>query len=583
MIEDRDGWDGWTSDALQDRIAAARGLQSVLGTTGVPAEHPFWSSTKTALVPRDRDRLGHLYETIEEHLGSCRQSLRTLSELLHLEEPERLRDGRRLVAGAERAAQMPDLRGVAVEDPAWSSEIDRLDRVLEQGRQYRSLHDDFDPQLLPEAWTRDVLALRSALVQFGERWWRFLAPDYRKAIRELRALSASKLPKAFEDRLSLVEGIRQSQQLEGAFEEETPLFGKLFGERWRSGGSDWPALGEASTWLRRAHADVTAGELPADFLAVTGAGAAAEDIRAARSRAEGELTRLTELLSELEDLARAAPGNRMASPGRRPRPGVRRPRPAARDLAEEARHPPRHRPVQPFRRRAAGRGALRAGRPRRPLDRRRRAPRRSPGLRVAQRADRTGVDRAAGARPLRRAEPRRGGARVPTAGPPARPGQPRPGRVRPLGSAPGAERVREARRPAPRDGKAAATQADPQAYGRSRRCDPPDQAGVHDEPALGRQLPAAGRPDLRPRDLRRGQPGAAGRRVRGDPPGRQAVVVGDSKQLPPTPFFESSSTTRTRTSRGPSRGTWRASWGCSRPRASRTACSAGTTAAGTTR
>ncbi len=302
MIEDRDEWDEWTAPAFQDRTAAATELQSVLETTSVPADHRFWSSTKSALVPRDRDRLGRLYETTEEHLGSCRQSLRSLSERLHLAEPESLGDARRLLAAAERAARMPDLRGVAVGDSAWTSEIDRLDRVLDQGRQYRSLHEDFDPQLLPEAWTRDVLALRGALVQFGERWWRFLAPDYRQAIRELRALSASKLPKAFEDRLSLVEGIRQSQQLESAFDEETPLFARLFGERWRSGGSDWAALDEASTWLRQAHADVAAGELPAAFLAVTEADASPEDIREARARAESEVTRLSELLSELEEL-----------------------------------------------------------------------------------------------------------------------------------------------------------------------------------------------------------------------------------------------------------------------------------------
>lgn len=302
MIEDRQGWSGWTHDEFRDRIAVVTELEAVLQTTGVPADHPFWSSTRMALVPRDRDHLGHLYETIEEHLGSCRQSLRSLSERLHLAEPESLGDGRRLLAGAERAAQMPDLRGVAVGDPAWSSEIDQVNTVLEQGRRYRSLHDELDPQLLPEAWARDVLALRGALVQFGERWWRILAPEYRRAIRELRALSASKLPKAFEDRLSLVEGIRRSQQLEYAFEEDTPLLGRLFGERWRNGGSDWTALDEASTWLRRTHSDMATGNLPVDFLAVTEANALPEEIRRARSRAEAELVRLTELLDELEDL-----------------------------------------------------------------------------------------------------------------------------------------------------------------------------------------------------------------------------------------------------------------------------------------
>ena len=116
--------------------------------------------------------------------------------------------------------------------------------------------------------------------------------------------------------------------------------------------------------------------------------------------------------------------------------------------------------------------------------------------------------------------------------------QPRPARARALAAAAPARGGRPARRPAPRVREEVAAPARAAAAGPRGQRRPGDQAGVPDEPALGRRRtsrPGASQFDLvvfdeasqvRPVD-------ALGRVLRG----RQAVVVGDSRQLPPTPLL----------------------------------------------
>ena len=120
--------------------------------------------------------------------------------------------------------------------------------------------------------------------------------------------------------------------------------------------------------------------------------------------------------------------------------------------------------------------------------------------------------------------------------------------------------------PAPRAHEAA-QHADPPAVRAHPERPEPAQAVHADEPALGRAVPRAGLPRVRPRRVRRGVADPAvgrGRRHRA----RRASWSwsGDSKQLPPTTFFQRSRGRRRARRRGRPRRRWRASSTSASPR-----------------
>jgi hypothetical protein len=299
LLEDRTGWVDWTAAEFRRRIGHLRELETLLETLGIPAEHPFWNSRRTTYIQRDRDRLLQLCDRLGAALGEARKDLVALAELLELEPPGAFPGARRLLAAAERLIRMPGVDGMAVGDPAWLEEGERLGQLVDHGLRHRELREEYDDRLLPEAWERDVLALRTALVRFGDRWWRFLAPDFRRAIAELRMLSSGPLPKAIGERLSLVDTIRESQRLERTLDEERTLLGRLFGDHWRGVRSDWDRLSDARQWLREVHEDMDAGVLPRDFLSCISAEVDSGRLHGVMERSRGHLARLEELLDEV--------------------------------------------------------------------------------------------------------------------------------------------------------------------------------------------------------------------------------------------------------------------------------------------
>jgi len=300
ILEDRTGWADWTATEFRERSRTLKELETLIETTGVLEEHPFWSSCRTTFLPRDREQFLQLSDELERRLESGLQSFEDLAGILNLQVPTSFPEARQLITAAELRSRMPGLDSLAVSDSAWRAEAELLGQVVQKGLRYRRLREKHDATLLPESWERDVLALRAALKQFGNRWWRFLAPEYRRAIRELCTLSRVKLPKGREKRLALVDAIRESQQLERFFEEQGGLLARLFGSHWRGPDSDWNRLHEASEWLRDAHEEVQSGLLPTDFLACTAVGPDSEELTAATDQAKGQLEQIEELLGELE-------------------------------------------------------------------------------------------------------------------------------------------------------------------------------------------------------------------------------------------------------------------------------------------
>lgn len=309
ILKQTTGWADWTGAEFRERAALLKEVELLLERIGVPIEHSFWSSCRGAFLPRDRDRLSQLSDDLKRELSKVRKSLCTLAAALDLQPPSSFPEATRLLTAAQWAAKRPKLDGIAVGDSSWHEERERLGELIGSGLRYRALHDQFDAKLLPEAWSRDVLALRSALVQFGNRWWRFLAPEFRRAIRELRNLSQLPVPKKVEKRLSLVDAIRESQQLERGFAEENELLQRLFGDHWQGPCSDWHLLSEAFAWLRDVHEGIRSSDLPTDFLSCTTVTPDSMQLHEAAREAEGDLNRLAELLGEVESFLELYRGN----------------------------------------------------------------------------------------------------------------------------------------------------------------------------------------------------------------------------------------------------------------------------------
>jgi very-short-patch-repair endonuclease len=171
-----------------------------------------------------------------------------------------------------------------------------------------AMKSKFGNLVIEQAWEQDLLSTRQQLVTTGEKWWRFLSGAYRAEKARLQGVCRSELPKSNSKCLELVDGILEYQQHKKAFDEHAGLGDVLFGAQWLQQDSDWDVLSRLSEWIFTLYDDLGRGAVPAgivDFLAghpdATGLGEAVVQIEKFIANLKDSFAKLNALIS-LDDV-----------------------------------------------------------------------------------------------------------------------------------------------------------------------------------------------------------------------------------------------------------------------------------------
>ncbi|GAC1314698.1 MAG: hypothetical protein NVSMB24_39610 [Mucilaginibacter sp.] len=110
---------------------------------------------------------------------------------------------------------------------------------------YRTYKDTF----VAEAWSQEILEIRRNLVTYGDKWYKGLNSGYRKSKQQLAALLKITLPKNPGEKLKLVDAISEARRLENYLQQYDSFAANLFGSRWLKQRSDWRSLQAATAYL----------------------------------------------------------------------------------------------------------------------------------------------------------------------------------------------------------------------------------------------------------------------------------------------------------------------------------------------
>ena len=242
------------------------GLDRYLAEAGPPSSNPFQSSGLTELLPSQRPTLERSLKQAHSLTAQLIRGGAALAESMGLETPRTRKDVQVLCRAATRALQAPHLQGVHITAGEWQSQRDSLNRLIEAGRQLKLLHARFDSWLIDDAWTQDLLEVRQVYITLGKKWWRVLSGRFRRARARLQGLLRKPVPKGGEEALVIVDGVLDSQKHRTVYDEFAALGQMLFGVQWKRDQSDWDALAELTEWIGALYHDVGAGLIPSGIV-----------------------------------------------------------------------------------------------------------------------------------------------------------------------------------------------------------------------------------------------------------------------------------------------------------------------------
>lgn len=257
----------WSYAEQQKRLELVEELVLHLEEMGRPDLSVFWGSERTFFSPIEQSSANDALQLAGSHLNALQLAATALSERLMLTQPATLADVDVVCRAARRAAEAPRLEGVQLSTGEWQSRRDVIRELLEAGENMTACRAKHDGQLIDAAWEQDLLEVRQSLVAYGEKWWRVLSGRFRAARSRLQGLARETLPKTNGGMLELVDSVLTYQQNKKVYDQYEALGSALFGAQWQRQKTDWAVLERLSAWVIKLHDDLGNGQIPQGIIA----------------------------------------------------------------------------------------------------------------------------------------------------------------------------------------------------------------------------------------------------------------------------------------------------------------------------
>lgn len=291
----------WDGDAFTNACANVRELVEHLEAMGIPARSPFAQSTLEHISPIEQNEVVTCLTKALASLGDCRKLGDTLSEKIGLDGPENLAAMSAICRAGERVLNAPALEGVQLTAADWKHRSEQVEALIQAGEEMTVLQDKRREQLIEQAWQANLLSVRQAWATTGRHWWRFIFPSFHRARRTLQGLMKDELPASAEVCVALIDDILKYQALCKPYAEHESLGASLLGIQWKGLHSDWSSLKELSAYVVGLHKEVGEGTVPEGLLKFLESGGnlgGCEEQLETLERAAGELQELIDAVSQ---------------------------------------------------------------------------------------------------------------------------------------------------------------------------------------------------------------------------------------------------------------------------------------------
>lgn len=270
-------------DRAVPRLAA---LEARLKTVGIPVEHPFWRAEITYLDPALRLDLEQDLTAAIAALETARSDWTTAANLLCVDVEPTLDRIQVLKRCAERAEAAPELNGVELKAATWHAEASAVREAIAALQTHLRIRAALTAQVRPEIWDADLGAIVVAYQDWSPRWYRFVSGTYRGARNTLRGWLSEGAPTDPQGQLALVEQVRQAQTADARLRELDDTMQRLFGAQWAGVESDPAVLQVLLDWVLSLRQDVEQGTIPGGLLDFFAGKTPMPEVMAAVTRAE---------------------------------------------------------------------------------------------------------------------------------------------------------------------------------------------------------------------------------------------------------------------------------------------------------
>lgn len=294
---------GWTKGQLARIEPVIRALQSRVKEIGRPSDHPFFGCGISYLDPATKLDLTEGFAETIGALTKARASVKEAVEAFRISGRNSSEDIKVMRTCLELAKNAPMLKGVDLQSAVWRAQGDgiRSDTFLiEEAKEY---FDRCGTQVKPEAWSTEInpqdLATWDA---HSGNLLRSLNGDFRRTLKNVSHLVSDGV--RFLKRGEVLAQIMNFHRMKAMALSRGIDYGALFGETWKGIDSDTHTMRAILDWVQDFQAGIESGAIPEATVPFLESGHFEENqswlLEIAETDAQEALTRYRILAAQLE-------------------------------------------------------------------------------------------------------------------------------------------------------------------------------------------------------------------------------------------------------------------------------------------
>lgn len=280
-------------------------LQAKTQEIGVPNEHPFWGSTLVFFGPDERMETER---ALAQTLAQCRLLRQLGGELaskLGIAGPVTLADTSVLYNCVEAALAAPPHEGVDVRLGIWRQNEAAIRETIATLRSRNATLSEHSADFLSSAWEQDWTQVQSVVARRADSFFGRLTGEYKQAVAQITVHRAS-LDKLRPETVKVAsKALFKAQAEQAAIKEKEATISPLFGVHWTGLKSNPDQLEGLLVWVLKLESDVHAGTLPESLVNLFSGRIDSEDLKNASMALQATDQSFRQLLEKAIDLVKA--------------------------------------------------------------------------------------------------------------------------------------------------------------------------------------------------------------------------------------------------------------------------------------
>lgn len=240
----------WTNNQLRQNRDNIALVARHLAVVGDPRQHPWRGVMASALLHSDRPKLNELLISMLVNLKRLLAFSQSIGNPLGLNIKYTLKNCTLMFALCDLFVERPNSDPKAISDSAWLTKQTEIETLLKNGSQYVTLHTSLLDEVTENVLGHDYEQTRSIFKEKGHAVTRFLSGDYWRARKHIvQSCKKNKRPKNYKDTIRLLDSLCEYRELRTYLTSNNSLGAMAFGEQWEGLQSDWILLRTVAEWV----------------------------------------------------------------------------------------------------------------------------------------------------------------------------------------------------------------------------------------------------------------------------------------------------------------------------------------------